>query len=252
MQWLPEHGVGLISMGNVTYAGWGGLFNDTLTALHRTGALQKRVAKPSPVLLAMQRDVTQLVTKWDDALARKIAADNLFMDEPAERRQKRYAELVQKHGACRAAEPITAENALRGDWKVPCERGWLNMGITLAPTTAPLVQSLFVQSVMPPDEGMTKAVDAVLPLFGSSDKTAIGALLAPGTDVDRTAKHLAAAAPWGACKLRDVLGGDGANDATLRFTCERGTLVSFFTLDPATRKLKSLTLLPTRAESCVP
>jgi hypothetical protein len=49
-----------------------------------------------------------------------------------------------------------------------------------------------------------------------------------------------------------VLGGDGANDATLRFTCERGTLVSFVSLDPATRKLKSLSLLPTRAESCVP
>ncbi|HEY9284502.1 MAG TPA: hypothetical protein VIP46_13680, partial [Pyrinomonadaceae bacterium] len=59
-------------------------------------------------------------------------------------------------------------------------------------------------------------------------------------------------APWGACKLRDVLGGDGANDATLRLACERGTLISFVSLDPATRKLKSLTLHPTRAESCVP
>ncbi|MCA1849697.1 MAG: serine hydrolase, partial [Acidobacteria bacterium] len=252
MQWLPEHGVGLISMGNVTYAGWGGLFNDTLAALHRTGALERRVVKPSPALLAMQRDVTQLVTKWDDALARRVAADNLFMDEPAERRAKRYTEMLQKHGACRAAEPINAENALRGDWRVPCERGWLNVGITLAPTTAPLVQSLFVQSVMPPDEGMTKTIDAVLPLFGSSDKSAIGALAAPGTDAERLTKHLAAAAPWGACRLRDVLGGDGARDSTLRFTCERGTLIAQLSLDPDTRKLKSLSLLPTRAESCVP
>src|SRR5215207_9990329 len=62
MRWLPEHGVGLISMGNVTYAGWGGLFNDALAALHRTGALQKRVVRPSPALLAAQRDMTQLVT----------------------------------------------------------------------------------------------------------------------------------------------------------------------------------------------
>ncbi|HEY9285778.1 MAG TPA: serine hydrolase domain-containing protein, partial [Pyrinomonadaceae bacterium] len=199
MQWLPEHGVGIISMGNVTYAGWGGLFNDAFAALHKTGALERRVAKPSPALVAMQRDVTQLVVKWDDALARRVAADNLFMDEPAERRAKRYGEMVRKHGACGAPEAIKAENALRGDWRVPCERGWLDMDITLAPTSpVPLVQSIFVQSVMPPDDAMTKAVDAVLPLFGGTDRAAVGALAAPGANAEQLTKHLAAAAPWGA------------------------------------------------------
>src|SRR5687767_838105 len=50
MRWLPEHGVGLIAMGNVTYAGFGGVFNDALAALYRTGALQPRVVQPSTVL----------------------------------------------------------------------------------------------------------------------------------------------------------------------------------------------------------
>jgi hypothetical protein len=161
--------------------------------------------------------------------------------------------MVQKHGACRAAEPINAENALRGDWRVPCERGWLNVGITLAPTApVPLVQALSVQSVMPPDEALTKTVDAVLPLFGAPNNEALGALLAPGANADQLSKHLASAAPWGACRLRDVLGGDGRDEATLRFTCDRGTLISSLSLDPVTRKLKSVSLLPTRAESCVP
>lgn len=252
MRWLPEHGVGLISMGNVTYAGWGGLFNDALAALHRTGALQKRVAQPSPALLAAQRDVTQLVTKWDDALARRIVADNFFMDTPAVRRAARLRELAEKHGACRAAEAIDAENALRGAWRVPCERGWLNVSITLAPTTTPLVQSLGVQSVMPPDEGMSKAVDSILRLAAAWDGAAVDALAAPALDRDRLRRHLAAAAPWGACKLRDTIGGDGKSDSTVRLTCERGTLIALVSLDPETRRLKSLDLLPTRAESCVP
>ncbi|HVF55936.1 MAG TPA: serine hydrolase domain-containing protein, partial [Pyrinomonadaceae bacterium] len=51
MRWLPEYGVGLIALGNVTYAGWGGMLNDAVAALHRTGALQKRVVEPSPALL---------------------------------------------------------------------------------------------------------------------------------------------------------------------------------------------------------
>ena len=42
MRWLPDYGVGLIAMGNVTYASFGDMFNDALTALQRTGALQPR------------------------------------------------------------------------------------------------------------------------------------------------------------------------------------------------------------------
>src|SRR3712207_7528831 len=42
MRWLPEYGVGLIGMTNLTYAGWNTMFNDAVAALDRTGALQKR------------------------------------------------------------------------------------------------------------------------------------------------------------------------------------------------------------------
>ena len=252
MRWLPEHGVGIVAMGNVTYAGWGGMFNDALAALHRTGALQPRVVQPSPALLAAQRDVTQLVGKWDDALARRLAADNLFMDIPAERRAARFRELAEKHGTCRAAETISAENALRGTWRVPCERGWLNVSVTLAPTTTPLVQSLGVRSVMPPDAAMSKAIDSVLRLLGAWDKPAADALAAPGLDAEKLRRQIAAAAPWGKCSLGETAAGDGARDSSVRFTCERGGLVAILSLDAETRRLKSLDLLPTRADRCVP
>lgn len=253
MQWLPEHGVGLVAMGNLTYSGFGGLFNDSFAALHRTGALQPRVVKPSPALVEAQRDVTQLVLKWDDALASRVAADNLFMDETAERRAARLGELAAKHGACRAAEaPLEAENALRGSWKMPCERGWLNVAVTLAPTAPPRVQSLSVRGVIPPGEGMTKAVESVLRLMGNWDAKEAEALLAPGANAEQIRRHVAASSAWGACKVRDHLGGDGARDSTVRLTCERGTLIALLSLDPDTRRLKELDLLPTRAERCVP
>ncbi len=253
MRWLPEHGVGLIAMSNVTYAGWGGLFNDAFAALHRTGALQPRVVRPSPALLDAQRDVTQLVLKWDDQLASRIVADNLFMDEPAERRAARLRELNTKHGACRPAEEaIEAENALRGSWRMPCERGWLNVSVTLAPTTPPRVQSLSVRGVIPPGEEMTKTVQSILHLLGGWDVKAAEALIAPGANAEQIRRHITSASPWGACKVRDHLGGDGARDSTVRLTCERGTLIALISLDPETRRLKELDLLPTRAERCVP
>ena len=127
MRWWPEYGVGMIAMSNLTYGGFGGLFADATTALHRTGAMQPRTVQPSQALLAAQKDVSQLVIKWDDALASRIAADNLFLDETASRRAARIRELNGKHGVCTPATTIDAENALRGRWRMPCERGWLDV-----------------------------------------------------------------------------------------------------------------------------
>ncbi len=114
---------------------------------------------PSPALVSAQKDVSQLVTKWDDALAARIAADNLFLDETAERRAARIRELNEKHGACRPAATIEAENALRGKWRMPCERGWVDVAITLAPTMPPRVQYLRAQGVLPPGPEAVKAIE---------------------------------------------------------------------------------------------
>jgi CubicO group peptidase (beta-lactamase class C family) len=252
MRWLPEYGVGLIAMGNVTYAGWGGMFNEAVSALHRTGALQKRTPEPSPALLAAQRDVSQLVNRWDDALASRIAADNLFMDEPAARRAANFKELAERHGACRTDAKIEAENALRGTWKMPCERGWVNVTITLAPTSPPRVQALYTQSLMPPSAEMSRAVESVVRLLGAWDAKAAEALAAPGLDLERMRRQLTAAGAWGECKAGEPLSGDGKGEAIIRLNCARGRLGALLSLDPATNRLKSFDLLASRLDRCVP
>ena len=252
MRWYPEYGVGVIGMGNLTYAGFGGIFAEVANALYATGALQPRVPQPSLALLAAQKDVTQLVIKWDDALATRIAADNLFLDETLARRAARIRELQAKHGSCSPASTIDAENALRGRWRMKCERGWLDLGITLAPTTPPLVQFMGVQSTLPPDENMTKTFDALMRLLQAWDAKAMEALVAPGFDIERTRRQFAAAGSWGACKLGDPVSGDGKRDSSIKLLCERGNLFARVSLDPETNRLKSLDLVPTRDQRCVP
>jgi CubicO group peptidase (beta-lactamase class C family) len=252
MRWLPEYGIGLVAMGNVTYAGWGGMFNDAVAALHRTGALQKRTPEPSPALLAAQRDVSQLVNKWDDQLASRIAADNLFMDEPAARRAANFKELAERHGACRTDAKIDAENALRGTWKMPCERGWVNVTITLAPTSAPRVQALYTQSVMPPSEEMNKVMESVVRLLGSWDAKAAEAMAAPGLDLERMRRQFAASSVWGECKAGEALSGDGRGDGLIRLNCANGKLAARLSLDTATRRLKGIDLLVSGLNRCVP
>ena len=150
MQWLPEYGVGVIAMGNRTYTGWNGVFAETLELLRKTGALKPRMPAPAPALIQAKDDVSRLIIHWDDALADRIAAVNLFLDRSKDRRKREIDELRARVGACRPADSFTfVENALRGTWTLACERGDLGVSVTLAPTMPPTVQFLEVGMAQP-------------------------------------------------------------------------------------------------------
>jgi len=157
MLWLPEHGVGLVAAGNLTYTSWGPRFDQAFAALARTGALQPRVPQPSPALSAARDAVSRLVNGWDDALADEIAAGNLFLDRSKDRRRRDFEALRGSHGACRADDRFDVENALRGQWTMQCERGAVRVSITLAPTVPPRVQHLSVVPVTAAPHGSAGA-----------------------------------------------------------------------------------------------
>jgi CubicO group peptidase (beta-lactamase class C family) len=146
MRWLPEYGVGIVALGNLTYTGWGGVTSQALDALARTGGLQQRAPQPAPVLVTRRDQVTRLVTHWNDALADSLAAMNLSRDESTPRRRAELERLVSAAGgACRNEGPFVAENALRGSWRMRCANGDLRVSITLAPTEPATVQYLDVR-----------------------------------------------------------------------------------------------------------
>ncbi|MES2522423.1 MAG: serine hydrolase domain-containing protein [Gemmatimonadota bacterium] len=148
MRWLPEHGVGIVALGNLTYTGWNGPIDGALEVLTRSGGLTPRVPQPSPVLLAMAQRVRSLVQKWEQPLADSIAAMNLFLDESGPRRAAAIAKLRDAAGgSCNMRTPFHAENALRGQWDMQCATGTLRVGITLAPTEPARVQQLTVTPV---------------------------------------------------------------------------------------------------------
>jgi len=150
MRWLPEYGVGLIALGNRTYTGWDGVFTSALELLDKTGGLQRRQPQPSRALVDARDAVSRLILQWDDALADRIAADNLFLDRSKERRRREIEELRAKVGACSPDAPFTdVENALRGTWALKCERGQIGVSVTLAPTMPPRVQFLAVSPSLP-------------------------------------------------------------------------------------------------------
>jgi CubicO group peptidase (beta-lactamase class C family) len=148
MRWLPEYGVGIVALGNLTYTSWGGPIDQAFEVLANAGALVPRSVQPAPVLLDMQEKVTRLVQRWQQPLADSVAAMNLFRDESAPRRAAAIQKLVDAAGGnCRPDGAIWAENALRGLWKLRCANGALSVGITLAPTEPARVQQFTVVAI---------------------------------------------------------------------------------------------------------
>lgn len=224
MRWLPEHGVAVVALGNLTYASWGRPGNEMLEALGRTGALKPRVPQPSAALLSSQTGVNKLVMgPWSDEVADSLAADNLFLDTPRDKRKADFEEQRARHGACRPEGPIETENALRGAWKLACDRGSIRVEITLAPTMPPRVQHLKATSALPLSESLALA-----------------------------ANGLATPAAWGPCKRGEVLRGDGETSAVVRFDCERGRLDADLAFDKQSGRLTSVKLSPAAGETCVP
>lgn len=145
MRWLPEYGVGIVALGNLTYTSWGGPTSQALDALAHTGGLVPREPQSAPVLVERHNQVSRLVANWQAPLADSIAAMNLYLDESKDRRRHSVEGMVvTAGGSCRNEGPFVAENALRGQWRMRCLNGDLRVGITLAPTEPAGVQFLEV------------------------------------------------------------------------------------------------------------
>jgi len=147
MLWLPDYGAGIVAFGNVTYTSWTRVTNSAMEAFVKTAGLLPRQPQPSPALVEARTNVSRLIANWDDALADRIAAENLFLDQTKARRRAEIEQLKTSVGACRpeVAAFDLVENGLRGSWTMGCDKGKLHVAITLAPTMPPTVQFLSVR-----------------------------------------------------------------------------------------------------------
>jgi CubicO group peptidase (beta-lactamase class C family) len=142
MLWLPDYGVGLFAMANLTYAGPAEAINQALDVFLQSGGLQKRELPASPILTQARDHIAHLWKAWDDAEAKQIASMNLFLDAPVAQRREEIRKLKEDVGECDTAGPVMAENWLRGQFNMTCQKGTVGVFFTMAPTQPPAVQHL--------------------------------------------------------------------------------------------------------------
>lgn len=251
MRMLPEQGVAVIAMANRTYAPTGAMARAATDILGRTGALLRRALPPSPALVSARDSIGALLESWDDAAATRFAADNFFLDRSRRERRDEMAALHERHGRCHAGT-VEPDNWMRGRFREDCERGWVDVDFTLAPTMPPRLQYLALGSGFPPSVPMAAAARAVAGLAAAWSDEAAGALLAPTMDRTRFQSQVRAIGEhYGACRVGEALDGDGALAARLPLQCERGGLDASLQIDEGGRLLAIAFSVP-RDTTCVP
>ena len=225
MRWLPEYGVGIFSMANLTYDGARPAVDEAFEILRKTGALRPRELPPSQTLVATSKAITSLWQRWDDRAAAELAADNLFPDKPAAERREEIERLKADLGACSPSGDVRPENLLRGTFRMSCQQGLVDVTFTLAPTMPPKVQHLSFVSAKALADTTKASAEALAALIGSWSEERLQALAASSLDRAELRGQLDALhLSYGSCKLAETIAGNGSTDIRVRFDCTRGPL----------------------------
>jgi hypothetical protein len=245
MRWVPELGLSVILLANVTYAQCEWPVRRALALISREAALPRRAIRRDPGLLGARVAVDGLIERWDDEAAAQLFAPNVDLDRPLGERRAELAALRERHGALVREGEIEPEDALRGRWRLRGERGHVELAITLAPTVPPLVQTLSVESVLPPAGRLGELAATAVRLANEPAAAALGDLLAPGADAVEVLRALrVAAALYGPFGDAEPVAGDGETTTTLRLPGPRGAVDLELALEDGGDRLARLVLRP--------
>jgi len=143
----PQHGIGIMSFSNRTYAG--GIVKqanyDVIDKLVNEDLFMPRTLPVSDILELRKEQVAQLIQHWDPILEKEIVAANLYLDISREKRMEEASVLLNLVGEIVATGPVIPENQLRGAYILQGSKRSLQVYVTLTPEAEPRVQRLTLE-----------------------------------------------------------------------------------------------------------
>jgi len=223
---FPEHGFAFVGAANLTYSA-----PDIYEAAQRALAkLPARGVRPAPELSRAHDAVGKLLARWDAQVAEGGFDRTTFFYEPPEELRAHFDELSRKLGACRRQGSIEAENALRGTSHLACEKGKLDVFVTLTPEANALIQHLELTPDLPASHALARTADRIASLVARWDDTTASEVLA-GSSIARTRESFAKEAGNGPCKVSAQINGDGESHGLFQLACARTPLDLEVTLE---------------------
>ncbi len=146
-RFLPEYGVAVVSMANLTYASTSGINTHVLDTLIIRAGLQPRQLPASSILQERQAQLTKLLPDWQNAEASGLFAENFFDDYSLATLRQESQMLFKKAGKIKSVGPLMPENQLRGAYILVGEKAKLKVSFTLSPENSPLIQAYGIEEV---------------------------------------------------------------------------------------------------------
>ncbi|MFT3767868.1 MAG: serine hydrolase domain-containing protein [Minicystis sp.] len=128
---LPEHGVGVIALINLAGTSPEAVVNRMLAELRRTGGLSKRTRTISPVFEPVMAKLLAVYNAWDEPTYNAMLTPGRSI--PASEEKTELEGYRKLHGACKGYTPVAVRGPRAAVFRMECERGSLEMDVSLAP-----------------------------------------------------------------------------------------------------------------------
>jgi CubicO group peptidase (beta-lactamase class C family) len=252
MRWHLATGVGVIALGNGTYASMAQLAGIVMQAIvpespsyHvalAPASGDDKVGGPWPETIAAQQAVDALIAYWDDAAADALCTENVALDAPYGERRHAIALVRSRIGEFRASDtrPPESDTPAHRRWWLTGEHGTVQAQIQLNPQRPPRVQSMMI--AVPPAAGsaLARVLDAVVGWLNGADPDWPAAIpVASGVDGPLLARRLRMAAVWaGECRTGAYNAGDGAAFVNVKLAGAHADVALSLLINPATGELR--------------
>ena len=262
MRWHPATGLGVIALGNGTYAPMSVLAGLVLEALLPRPASYHVALSPAdpdspsapsatpvppagapwPETLAAASEVSRLLANWDDTAADALFSENVALDAPYQERRRALELIRQRIGDFRADDTRAPESDTPAHrrWWLTGPRGTVQAQILLNPERPPRVQSLALAVPPASDSVLATVLNDVVTWLNSGAAQWPGVMrVAPGTDEGLLRRRLLMAAAWaGTCRTGAYRAGDGAASVSVELAGEHATVVLSLLVNPGTGEIR--------------
>jgi CubicO group peptidase (beta-lactamase class C family) len=246
MRWHPATGLGVIALGNGTYAPMSTLAGLLLTALlPRSASYHVALAPagaPWPETLAAAAAVEELLLTWDDAAADALFSENVALDAPYQERRHAMGLIRERIGPFGpdGMRPGESDTPAHRRWWLTGERGTVQAQIQLSPERPPRVQSLTL-AVPPAQDSLLARALATVVGWLNADGSAWPVTLpvSAAADAGLIARRLRMAASWaGPGTVGAYLAGDGTASVAVELVGEHATLTLSLLVNLVTGELR--------------
>ena len=143
---LPEHGIGLVSLANATYADVCAINTVIIDRLVNIAELKSRQLPISHILAERKQQLLNVLLHqhWtlDQADVATLFAGNFFADKSLELRKTESEAFFKRIGTISMVEDLIPKNQLRGRFEIHGEQGKIQVMFSLSPENPPLIQDL--------------------------------------------------------------------------------------------------------------